>query len=231
MKSLEARLLSGRNQLSRIEKEAILESVLDRVALADAAAAAPDAVQGGSASPAPRQPDRRRLALWLGPPLGLAAASLLGFLLLRPAPPQPGELTARGGSELSRQLPDFAPRCIDAQGPTACRPGRRLLFVLRRDETHPYFAAYAEHPDGTRLWYLPDSASGQSVDLRSAATQDVLSTTIVLGSEHRPGRYRIHGVFSQTPLSRAEVQAAVSAGDSSSAKVRTQDLLLAPPTP
>lgn len=219
MKYLAARLLSGRNQLSRIEKEAILDSVLDRVAAAEAPAE--------SAS----RPRRRYAVLWYGAPVALAAAGFAVFLLVRPSPPPPGEFTARGGAVSSSKDPDFALRCIDAHGQAPCRSGLRMLFVLSPEEAHPYFAAYAQHPDGTLLWYLPEQASETSIDLRAASQQDVLSTAITLGPEHRPGVYRVHGVFSTTPLSRAAIRAAVSAGSSTSVVVRTKELLLASPIP
>jgi len=219
MKYLTARLLSGRNQLSRIEKEAILQSVLDRVAAAKA-----------PAESASRQ-RRRHAVLWYGAPVALAAAGFAIFLLVRPSPPQPGEFTARGGAVSSPKDPDFALRCIDERGPAPCRSGLRMLFVLSRDEAHPYFAAYAQHSDGTVLWYVPEQASAASIDVRIASKQDVLSTAIAFGPEHRPGSYRVYGVFSTTPLSRAAIRAAVSAGSSTSVVVRTKELLLASPVP
>jgi len=177
------RLLAGRDRLSRPEKEEILEAVLAGVA-----------------------PARSTRWWWLTAPAVVAAAAvtLLVAAPWRESGPR-DELAARGGGTPSAAL---KLHCAEA-----CTTGAKLLFDLDGTSGYRYFAAFARRGDGVVLWYFPDTPEGTSVDLDAAKTSGVLDRSIVLGGEHTPGRYQIYGVFSQAPLTRAQLHEAFT-GDS-----------------
>ena len=79
-----------------------------------------------------------------------------------------------------------------------------MLFELGQPTDKPFFSSFAERSDGVVVWYFP-AADGGSVDARSLV-DGVATTGFVLGAEHSVGRYRVFGVFSARPLSRAELQ-------------------------
>ena len=115
------------------------------------------------------------------------------------------ELAARGGG-----APVAALKLHCAE---ACSTGAKLLFDLDGTTGYRYFAAFARRGDGVVLWYFPDTPDGTSVELEAANTRGVLDRSIVLGGEHAPGHYQVFGVFSQAPLTRAQLHAAFT-GDS-----------------
>ena len=171
-----SRLLSGRNRLSRLEKEQILDNVLGEVA------------------PAPK-----RMRWWLAAMPAVAAAVVV-LLVLAPwrAQQQGSDFTARGGGQ---RLGAFKPTC--AHG---CRPGDKLLFDLDGTAGYRYFAAFSQRSDGTVLWYFPSNDEATSLDLSRQLGSGVLDQGIVIGNEHAAGTYRVFGVFSNEPLTRAQLR-------------------------
>jgi hypothetical protein len=197
---LVSRLLSRRNQLSRLEKEQVLERVLAGIG-----------------------PGRgRRRTAWLAAGFGLAAAAALALVLPRLSPSQrPGgeTFTARGGGEPAV----FHAHCVETASPaeptasaSGCRAGAKLVFEVSAGEPSRFFAAFARRGDGSVIWYFPDTAAGTSKDLSRDLVRGVLSTSIVLGPEHPPGDYEIYGVFSNRALDRVAVKALIGSNAAAS---------------
>jgi hypothetical protein len=138
---------------------------------------------------------------WIAPALVMLGAA--AALLLAPWPVSRDDaapaLVARGDAAVAT----FSAFC--AGGP--CRPGDTLLLEVAPGGW-PHFAAFARRDDGTVIWYAPrdDGAS-------TAATSGVLASGIVLDEVHRPGTYRVYGVFSRAALDRAAIRARFQPGD------------------
>jgi hypothetical protein len=174
---LAARLLSGRDEPSVLEQEAIFERVMQRVA-----------------------PPRR--ALWRSTwPLAVAAAAAL--LLWRPlsgGSPAADELLARGGAESGTlQL-----GCSDPAGKTIpCSLGMKVDLALTPPRGRRYFALLAQRPDGKLIWYYPKQAGstprvGERVGLYPEAP--------VLDAKGPAGSYQWVAVFSSQALTRPQLK-------------------------
>jgi hypothetical protein len=178
-----ARLLSGRNAPSVLEKEQLFERIYAGVARAP------------------------RRAVWYR--LGLAAAGaavLVGALWLRvrPAPPAQ-EFAARGaGLEATES---FRLLCSGA-AITSCKSGSTLGFELFGLAEPRHFAAFARRGDGTVIWYTPPP-EGVTAGVAPSASSMLLGQGVSLGREHTPGRYLVYGVFSREPLTRAQIKTAL----------------------
>jgi hypothetical protein len=175
-----ARLLAGKDQLSRVEKEQILAQVL---------------VHTQAEAPSPG----RRFGFWVG--LLAAASAALGGLFLSTLPPDPSERVARGGG------PSFSVSCAEG---LPCGPGGRLRWFVRSTPELSHFAAFAQRPDGTILWYFPQTEAGESLDLGAHAGAETgeLDVAIELGQEHAPGTYKLIGMFSPNPRTRGALRSA-----------------------
>ncbi|MEQ8568044.1 MAG: hypothetical protein RMA76_24195 [Deltaproteobacteria bacterium] len=121
-----ARLLSGRDEPSVLETEALFDRIASDVA--------------------PR-PWWRRPVAW-GALSGIATAAAAAFLFV--ALPDSGEFGSRGGEEAV-----LRPHCVTGAETGPCTTGAKLLFDARPPEGAPHFAALAKRPDGTFIWYLP----------------------------------------------------------------------------
>lgn len=120
-----ARLLSGRNRASVLEKEAAFEQVMVRM-------------------PPPR---RSPVRLWLGGFAALAsAAAVLLVVLQRPAD---DTLVARGGASFG-----FSTTCLAPDAKVRCVVGGKLVFDVKADPAM-FFAAFARGDDGRIVWYWP----------------------------------------------------------------------------
>ena len=180
-----ARLLSGRNAPSVLEKERLFERIYAGVAPAS------------------------RRAAWYR--LGLAAAGaavLAGALWLRvhPAPPAPGQEFAARGARLEA-TESFRLLCSGA-AMTACKNGSTLGFELSGLAEPRYFAAFARRGDGAVIWYMPPPEE-VTAGVAPSASAVLLEQGVSLGSEHVPGHYLVYGVFSSEPLTRAQIKAAL----------------------
>ncbi|HEY5948476.1 MAG TPA: hypothetical protein VIV40_23425, partial [Kofleriaceae bacterium] len=169
-----SRLLAGRNRLSRVEKEQILDHVLGQTA------------------------PRRKSRWWLAAMPAIAAAVTVLLVLAPWRSREPSEFTARGGGHA---VASFKPAC--AHG---CAAGDKILFDLDGTTGYRYFAAFSQRADGTVLWYFPASDDAQSLELAHQLGSGVLDHGIVIGSEHPAGTYRMFGVFSNEPLTRAQIR-------------------------
>ncbi len=188
-----ARLLSGRNEPSVLEKEALFERI----------------VSGNQA----------RAGIWRswGLPLGLvtsvAGALVAVLVVLRPARRAlSDEVSAFESRGAATQGPSVRLACVDEAQEVECSLGKTLIFeVARLPAGSRYFAAFARRSgdgDGgaAMLWYFP-TAQGRSeaIDERHS----VLSQAVRLGPPHTPGDYDVYTVFTTSPRTRAELKAAL----------------------
>lgn len=162
---LTSRLLAGRDELSRIEKDRILDAAL------------------------PSAPKRLRW-VWLAVP---ALAAMVLFIV---APwKSHDDFTARGGNEPVGTM--------QASCTGGCARGGKLLFDLHGTTGYRYFAAFARRGDGPVLWYFPTTDGATSI---AVPANGVVDRGIVIGPEHAAGTYRVFGVFSAEPLTRAQLR-------------------------
>lgn len=142
---------------------------------------------------APKRPRWQPFAASVGGALCLAAA--LALWLRTP------ELASRGPA-LAEQ-PELRALCAKP-----CRQGGALAFEVSGSPKRGFFAAFAQRADGAIVWYLPD-ASGQSAPLARGNGPAVLDHGVQLGPEQPPGVYEIYGIFSEQPMTRAQIKAAL----------------------
>jgi len=178
-----ARLLSGQDRLSIIEKEQILQAVLQAKPVGE-----------------------RSLPWGLTMRLGAATAGLLLVVWMAwfIADPAPGAFTSRGTSDRG----SFALACLGQGSGLHCQRGDRLLFRVSPPAGKPFFSAIANRPDGVTLWYFP-SDEGQSVPIDQNNFQGVLSVGVAMGEDHLHGRIEVLGLFSAMPLNKAQIRARV----------------------
>jgi hypothetical protein len=141
---------------------------------------------------------RRRSRWWLATMPAIVAAVTVLLVLGPWRGSEQGEFTARGGDHL---LGAFKPRCAHD-----CAAGDKILFDLHGTIGYRYFAAFSRRADGTVLWYFPRSDDAKSLDLSRELGSGVLDHGVVIGSEHPAGTYRLFGVFSNEPLTRAQIR-------------------------
>ncbi len=182
-----ARLISGQDRLSIIEKEQILAAVLQAKPVGE-----------------------RSLPWGLAMRLGAATAGLLllvwGAWFI--ADPAPGAFTSRGTSDRG----SFALACLGQGSGLHCQRGDRLLFRVSSPAGKPFFSAIAHRSDGLTLWYFP-SDEGQSVSVDQNNYQGVLSLGVEIGEDHSPGHFEVLGLFSTRPLNKAQIRARVLSAD------------------
>ena len=134
-----ARLLSGRNEPSVLEKEAMFEQIMRDV-----------------------RPQRRRARwIWAAPALACAAAAMLVLW------PRAGrdEFAARGGAE---RQPTLRVVCVGTGSATECPVGGLLAFEVD-PRPFRYVALLARGGDGRTVWYFPAAeARSLSVDGHAA---------------------------------------------------------------
>lgn len=132
---LAAQLLSHKRELSVIEKEEILEEVLDRVAA------------------------RKRPAwTWLAVATCAAAAGIAGLVVAVSQRTLDSGFAVRGG-------PASVDVELACQDRAACRQGDLLLFRIHGTSPSSYFSAFARREDGTVIWYFPGAGAKASIAL------------------------------------------------------------------
>jgi hypothetical protein len=156
----------------------------------------------------------QRLVQWMAPPrrwaVGVATAAtlavLIPFFVARPR--GEGEFQTRGGTHHERQAGVRA-FCLDDKGVTprctgtaqlrltvSNAGGFRYVFLLGLDEAHAI------------KWYAP-----RPPDLASVAAptgnEVPIGDAVRLGVNHDPGPARVYAIFSDTPVTAAEIEAAV----------------------
>ncbi len=157
---------------------------------------------------------RRRARFWLAIAAPVMAAAVVLVAIAPWRQHASDEFAARGSS---RPVATFHATCNGA-----CTRGGKLVFDVYGTTSYRYFAAFAKRGDGTVLWYFP-APDGTSLDI-AAATHGVLDRGIVLGDEHSPGSYRVYGVFSNEPLTRAQIRAVFDEAARTGTEVVTVDL-------
>jgi len=173
-----ARLLSGRDGPSVLEQEADLERVMQRLDRGRAPV---------------------RWGFWLPATAALTAVAAAFVLLVKE--PEADQLTARGGQA---EAPALQVICVEHGVAGRCPSGGRLAFVAAPSSRYRYLGLFARRSDGLVIWYFP-SADGQSVPIADRSGEP-LRRGIKLSDDQPPGRYEIIGVFSDGPLSRAEIK-------------------------
>lgn len=200
-RELAARLLSGQDRLSALEKEQMLSSVLQSVGVTS----------------------QKQKLNWLPQQLAWVLAAC-GVLLLVPTAywawpagevpavatsgehaEELGELRSKGVAQSSV---NFSVSCTGRGADAPCQPGDKLVFAVQPGDTHGYFSAFAVRPDGAVVWYFPAREDSRSVEV-TGDTDGVLNQGVMIGSEHQNGQHEIVGVFSTQPLSREQVRRGV----------------------
>ena len=183
-----ARLLSGRDRLSVLEKEDILDGVLARGTLK-----------------VPSRATSFFKARRVVAALALGGATAVTLFLVTSGRYSVDELTSRGAT--LKSTPSFKVACAEGD----CHQGDKLLFQLENAAPALYFAAYAQRDDGVVLWYFPGESHATSVPVSMTTAGGILAEAVVLGPEHRPGAYRVVGIFSPQALSKNAIKNALGA--------------------
>ncbi|MEM8605842.1 MAG: hypothetical protein AAGF92_01955 [Myxococcota bacterium] len=142
MKERAARLLSGRNEPSVLERESLARSVID------------DAVG---------QPDKRRHHLWIR----LAAAGAVGAAVVTLlVTPLPRDLAPRSGSAGTT----FETIC--RPGPDCAVGGQLVFRVSNAPQGFEHVAIFAQREDGLVIWYFPTDEREMSATFRDSEWMD-----------------------------------------------------------
>lgn len=148
------------------------------------------------------QPRRRRFgwhaAIW--PMTAVAAVAVALAVVVVPTEPAPSEFTPRGAAD-----PGLTLSCVRKEAPAPCVPGATLLLDVR-PKARPYFGAFARSPEGTIIWYLP------AADQPTRKQDGLLSQGFELSGVHGGGTLEVFGVFTDRPMTRPQLKAALDDG-------------------
>lgn len=223
-----ARLLSGKNEPSVLEKEAALESILA-------------AVEAGPQRADLAERSRlfvKRWWLMMAAP-AVAAAALLLTLLPKTESVSPRhqggapEWAARGGAVPAA----LKLRCVPPSGAGSihappCQTNELLTLRVNPPPGKPYFAAIAIGSDDQLLWYLPAPGGKSERLIPDPSGMATASRAIPMSTHPRGNRqYRVHGVFSEAPLTRQALRTALGPqleGRRHDIEVIVQELELSP---
>jgi hypothetical protein len=128
---------------------------------------------------------------------------------LSPTPPVSGsqEFTPRGDTD---KLPSFRVSCVSATDiPGPCAVGARMIFRVA-PLGFSSFAAFAHAPDDKLIWYFPSEAQPTGQSLVGLHPSGVLPRAVSIGDGYAPGTYLIHGIFSNSPLTKEQVRQVVT---------------------
>lgn len=181
------RLLGGKPDLGVSEREQVLERVLKRTA------------------PIPSPVRSRWLLVRWALAMGVVVAIAVPVISQLDSDGRE-ELTARGGGTPSR--PSFSLSCLNDGRPGPCLRGSKLVFEVAPAGFRA-FAAVAEGPEGSTIWYFPRSGQSTSVDVSTLGKRGVLSEAVVL--DDSPGQYLVHGLFTHRALTREEIREVLGA--------------------
>ncbi|MCC6807169.1 MAG: hypothetical protein IT381_07080 [Deltaproteobacteria bacterium] len=174
------------------------DATLNRLLAGDPALSADesDAILERVVAPPPK---KKRPWFVFAAPLAIAASAAALIIAVQS---DDGAFSARGKHESNLRV-----ACHVVGGePTdlRCAPGEGMRFELEAGA--PYFAAFVLLPDGSVSWVIPQDEAATS----TPATDGWLAITAAVDAQ--PGTHVVHGVFSKTPLTRAQIRAAVEAG-------------------
>jgi hypothetical protein len=85
-----------------------------------------------------------------------------------------------------------------------CTRGDRLLLQIDGLQQEAYLAAWADGPDGRRVWYFP-ADDGAMPRLRPGAGPVLVDRSVRIGDEHAPGNYQVTVLILSSRLGRAEI--------------------------
>ena len=213
-----ARLLSGRDELSVLERERLRDQILD--------ASCPKVHRWWHLS----------AKVVTAGVLSTAAAAALGLLVLRgavmplsagdtprehgvesqvtAAPKSDESFVARGGTA----GPSLEISCVRSGGLGRCNLGSKLTFKVAARGQWQHFSAFSQTSDGTIFWYFP-GPSGVGVALDAGAEPRLLDSAAVLTDE-MVGSLTIYGVFSSEPFTRDDVKRALGPQFEADASIR-----------
>ena len=164
-------------------------------------------------APAPRSAWKRVLE-WLAPPQrwgGALAAMLVVAILpvvLRPVP-APSEFQARGGRPADRAAGVRA-FCLDASGVTPrCTRASQLKLTVSNGGGFGRVFLVGVDDQWNLKWYAPRPPEMASVPAPAGVDQPV-GAAVRVGVNHDPGKVRIYALFSDTPVSASEIEAAAA---------------------
>jgi hypothetical protein len=162
----------------------------------------------------------RRWVKWIFGAGAVLVPAVTAWIII--ARPQPDRQTAKGEHGMVGALQIGCGR----SGDPVCRTGDTLMFSVNAAIVSGYLGAYAERigdPTHERIWYYPTFAGHSPAVARGEGTV-VLPDGIRIGSEHRPGHYRVTSWIADRPFTRAEVAAGDHAPFSTTTNIDLQVL-------
>ena len=181
----------ARGGLSGPEKDRILERVLEGV-------------------PEARAADRRR---WFRMPAVLVAAAgaaaAMALVLVADRDGGGPATEAKAGNAFRAKGADEGGPAVDVACAHHCRPGDTILFRVGHLDTAAYLNAFAEAPDGERIWYFPSEASA-APRLEPTDGMTIVPRGVRLGPEHGPGPHAVHVVLTSERVPRPVIDAAAA---------------------
>ncbi len=117
-----------------------------------------------------------------------------------------------------RKMGTFTPRgtasvggvtliCTGTQNPGMCHRSDTMTFRVTPSGTRQYFSAFSRHQkSGAVVWYFPATENERSLRLSSSGDTILLEEGITIGEEHAPGTYELISIFSDNPLSAADIR-------------------------
>lgn len=155
-------------------------------------------------------------------PLGwLAVATMLAAGVIVPATwvlrqERPSGLRARG--------PDSAVALFEVGCVGGCAVGDILVIQVQGLSEPAVLAAWAEGPQGQRIWYFP-ADDGEAPLLEATQEPVVVQRGIRLGPEHQPGRWRVQLLATRSRLDRDQIARLASTPQHPEIIARAQRLL------
>jgi hypothetical protein len=169
------------------------------------------AVVGRVAAPVPAW---QRALQWFAPTqrwaVGVAAAAavvvLLPFLARSPTPP--GEFQSRGATPTHERTAGLRAFCIGDEGVTPrCARTTQLRLTVSNGGKFGRVFVVGFDDDFNPKWYAPRPPEQQSVSAPDGIDQQI-GAAVKLGINHDPGKVRVYALFSDTPVTTQEIQAA-----------------------
>jgi hypothetical protein len=150
-----------------------------------------------------------RLRWALGTGMALASVAGAWLVLARPSSPTRVANATKGPSGAALAALDIG--CTGSGGPgRVCPVGGTLMFMVNAALVTGYLGAYSERasdPTHERIWYFP-TAAGRAPFAKAGPGTIVLPEGILIGPEHRPGRYEVTVWISDHPVDRSRIEQA-----------------------